>query len=332
MGKIENRKFRVALLLLPVFVFLLYASVSYALVNSQIHAIVTLYPSAKVDCKPDILTVGSSVQWINCFTELEGADVHDINPANVQLTVLGKLGSVPADPFFSQFDDFNSDGKTEIMLRFSRSSADTAWFNSLTQNTNLTFNLIGSVNNFPFSGTSPILVVKTTTYSLVEYSQLNAPAIGDAKINWLYGPDWFNYKNYTPSYLHFSGYFYKGMYKGTSRFFGISSFYSKGYVTVERTVHYWFFDQKITEQQPVTISVIMNSYYDCYADKGTKNVHCEGPAQLIISKDRTGIQYTTDLPNFRFDIKNYKATLEGGKIWNEVIKVSDITMTRINIS
>ena len=320
----DKLKFRVALLL-PILIFLIFVSVSYG--QNQITAHVRVVPSAKVSCSPDTLTVGSNVQWIYCFIELDGADVHDINPSNVQLTVVGKFGSVPADPFFWQFGDFDSDGKTDIMLRFSRSSADINWFNSITQTTQIfTFNLIGSVNSFPFSGTDPILVVKPGTSSSARYFQLNAPNIGNAKISWLYGPDWFNYKNYTPTYLHFSGYFYN---MGGSRLFGISAFYSEGYVNVEKTYHYLLFDRKFIEKQPVTISVYMRSYNDCFFNPDTKDVHCEGPALLLISKDRTGIQYSTDLTSFRFDIKNYKATLEGGKIWNELIKVSDITMTHI---
>jgi len=275
MKKMKNETLGVALLL-PILTFLLLVSVSYAYVNNQIQATVTVNPKPTIYCTPITLTVGSSVQWIYCFTELVGADVHDINPANVFLNVVGKLGSVQADPFFSQFGDFDSDGQTEIMLRFSRASADSNWFSGLTQTTQFTFNLTGSVRGFPFSGPSPILVITTATACpFARYYQLNAPDIGDAKINWLYG-DWFNYKNYTPTYLHFSGYFYNL----GNRFSGSSAFYSEGYLKVEKVYNYILFQRKVIENQPVKISVVTRNYNDCYCNSTTSEVHCEGPALL----------------------------------------------------
>ena len=326
MRKMKKETLVVALLL-PIFIFLLSVSVSHAFVNGQIQASVTVNPKPTIYCDPTTLTAGSSVQWIYCFTELEGADVHDINPANVQLTIVGKLGSVPADPFFKQFGDFNSNGQTEIMLRFSRSSADTAWFNSLTQTTPLTFNLIGSVNNFPYSGTSPILVItKATACSFARYFQLDAPDIGDAKLNWVYGPDWFNYKNYTPTYLHFSGYFYNL----GNRLSGSSAFYSEGYLKVEKIYNYILFQRKVIENQSVKISVVTTSYIDCSCNPAASETQCEGTALLTITK--TGSQYSTYLSNLMFDVSNGKAMVEGGNIFNELFKASDITISKIYFS
>jgi hypothetical protein len=316
-----KKEILVVALLLPLFIFLLSSSVSDA---QQINARVTVNPKPFVYCSPTTLTAGSSVQWIYCFTELIGADVHDVNPYDVSLTMVGKLGLVPADPFFKQFGDFDSDGRTEIMLRFSRASADISWFNSLTGTTQLTFDMFGSVRGFTYDGTSPLLFIKAGRSS-ARYFQLNAPDIGSAKIDWLYGPSWFNYTKYVPNFLHFSGYFYNF---GT-RFSGTSSFYSGGYVNVEKTYHYLFFDRTVTEKQPVTISVYMNSYSDCFFNQTTSFVHCEGPALLSIKKTGTGETYSTQLPFFRFDITNYKASMEGGNIFNELVKVSDITMTHI---
>jgi hypothetical protein len=325
MEKSKKRALVVALLL-PIFI-LVSVSVSHAFVNNQIQASVTVNPKPSIYCNPTTLTKGSSVQWIYCFTELIGADVHDIDPANVFLTIPGKSGSVQADTSFKQFGDFNSNGQTEIMLRFSRASADSLWFNSLTQNTPLTFSQTGTVKGFPFSGTSPIFVIINKTVSFAQYFQINAPDIGGATVNWIFGPSWFNYTKYTPSYLHFSGYF-----SNSKNLFGISTFYSEGTVKMEKTLNYILFTRTFTVDQPVTITVNFKSYSDCTADPVTKNVHCQGPGTLLINKVGTGQTTAIDLSNLMFDITNYKATIQGGNVFNEIFKVSGITMTNIYIN
>jgi hypothetical protein len=325
--KIEIKRLGVALLL-PILILFVLFSASYAQTNTQINVSVIVFPNATVDCKPDTLTVGSGVEWIYCFIELEGADVHDVDPANVGLTVVGKPGLVAADASFKYFGDFDADNITDIMLRFSRASADYNWFHGITQPTTFTFDLLGSVRGFPFNGTDPILVVKSF-YSFAQYMQIDSVDLNGGKINWMYGPTWFDYRNYTPTYLHFTGYFYS---IGDPKIFGISEFHSEGYLRVEKTYQLLIFDLKVIEKQPVTISAIVRNYDDCNVDTQTKEVYCKGPGTLLISKDRTGQLYSVDLDNFIINIKNYKAGIEGGKIWNELFKVSNITITNIYVS
>ena len=97
--------------LLPI--FLLFLSGSYALniTNStQIHAFLSLLPSARVSCMPDILDAGSNMKWIICRIELEGENVSNIDLNSVVLGRKDSFCSLNAEKNFFETSDFDRNG------------------------------------------------------------------------------------------------------------------------------------------------------------------------------------------------------------------------------
>jgi hypothetical protein len=99
---------------------------------------------------------------------------------------------------------------------------------------------------------------------------------------------------------------------------------------VEKIYNYILFQRKVIENQSVKISVVTTSYIDCSCNPAASETQCEGTALLTITK--TGSQYSTYLSNLMFDVSNGKAMVEGGNIFNELFKASDITISKIYFS
>jgi len=73
---------------------------------------------AAVDIDPDTLNLKSKGKWITCYIELpEGYDVADIDVSTMMLN-----GQVPAESRPTAILDYDEDGTTELMVKFSRSA------------------------------------------------------------------------------------------------------------------------------------------------------------------------------------------------------------------
>ncbi|MEM7825162.1 MAG: hypothetical protein QXO27_04285 [Candidatus Aenigmatarchaeota archaeon] len=299
---------------------------AYAQNKQNINAYVLIIPSSKIECKPNVLTINSTIKWINCFIELIGANVEDIPLSDLRLGVIEKPGLISPDLTFSHIDDFDSDGVLDLQIRFNRSLADINWFNET--NTTTLFNLVltGTVDGFPFSGNDILLLVKSSPFQQAHYhpmdSQLTVP---EETIKYIEGID---LSKYEPKKSAFSGFFVS---RGDPEIFGINNFYSEGFIKIPRKVKLLFFNVTVYDKQPVTISAIFKKYDDCYADNVSKNVYCQGSGILLVRNHK--IEKTTryNLDILRFEIRNYTAKLEGGKYWNDMIRIDGVKIKMIRI-
>jgi hypothetical protein len=317
----KNVKLGIAILLPLIFFF---ASVSYVISQQDIPATLSVVPSSTIECKPDVLTKNSNLQWINCFIEFSNAPVSSIDITTVQLSVVSLTGDINAAPSFFIIGDFDHDGVPDAQVRFNRTLADQLWFNSAILPTTFNLKISGKANSIPFLGSDTITVVKTPVTQFSRYIQINS---GDGgTLNKIEGV---NLQNYAPSSIAFSGYFVSQI---DPRIFGVNAFYSQGTLAVSKTINLLLFSYTFVEKQPLTIGAFMTRYDNCFGNSTTSEVSCDGSGMLIVHNKKTGVTDTVQLNVMRFEIKNFKAKIEGGNFWNDKFSVENIPITNIYFS
>jgi len=125
--------------------------------------------------------------------------------------------------------------------------------------------------------------------------------------------------NFNPEHNCFSGY----LSREDSRYCGLVSLYSKGDLTVEKTLHYWDHDLTIEEEQEVSITLVASKFDDCTHFIASR-ISCEGEGVLIIHNEATREYYRETLDEFRFDIENGKVSIEGGKTLDDLFSVTEL--------
>lgn len=324
MNRIGTQKKMVALSLLPA-LFLFLISFSNAQNQVNIPAIINVNPSATIVCEPHVLSIGSGVQWINCFIELDGADVNNIDISTVRLGVVGLSGKIPADTSFGKvIGDFDHDGKPDLQVRFSRATADSLWFSKSLPPKDFTLALGGNVGVFSFGGNDIIQIVQRCSTGKVKYTQIgllkaDKPTKGNLNVI-----DDVDLSIYSQEFSHFSGFFLC-----RDRLIGNAAFYTTGYLNVPKTANFFRIPIKYIDKQPVRISVLFDKFDDCVGN--SNKVHCSGSGKLIIWNEGTREWDGFDLKTLRFDIVNGKAKIEGGNFWNDILSVENIQMGRITI-
>jgi hypothetical protein len=324
MNRIGTLEFSVVLVLV---IILLGVSARYTQAQQQVIAHVLALPTAYIDCKPDELTIGSNVKWINCFIELDGADVSDIDISSLTLRAVGKPGVASADSTFAHLDDFDSDGKPDLQVRFNRTFADENWFFGINTTTRFTLVLNGTVDVFPFGGTDGMLLVKSSPFEHATYYQPDTKVnVPKENIKYIEGV---NLSLYAPDTSTFGGYFVS---TGDPDIFGVNAFYSEGYLEIPRVIDFWIFNFTIYDRQKITIAASFRRYDDCFADKITKRVHCEGSGVLLVRNHRIERTSRYVLDTMRFDVNDFTVAVEGGKFWNDMVRVSGVKIKRIMIT
>ena len=311
-------------MLLPIIIFFSLLSVSYAQTNTDITASVSTLPGAKIECKPDILSAGSDVEWINCFIELEGANAQNIDFQSLTLAVDGLNSSLSPDPSFKVFNDFDDDGELDLQIRFNRTIADSLWFSHFNLPQTFTLVLTGSVQNFPFSGSDTIQIISPCSTEKAKYTQmglLKADKPTKGNLNVIGNID---LSLYSQDFSHFSGFFLC-----KDRLIGNAAFYTTGDLNVPKTANFFRIPIHYLDKQPVRISVLFKEFDDCVANSGI--VHCSGSGKLIVWNEGTREWEGFDLKTLRFDIVNGKAKIEGGDFWNDIFSVENIQMGRITV-
>ena len=309
-------------IMLPTITFFSLFSISHAQ-NTEVVASVSVFPKATIECKPDVLSTESGVEWINCFIELEGASINNIDITTVKLSVVGLPGSIPADPSFKVIDDFDSDGKLDLQVRFNKTVADSLWFSHFPPKT-FTFILSGLVQPFPFSGSDVIQTISPCSTGKAKFTQiglLKADKPTKGKLNTI---DDVDLSIYSQDFSHFSGFFLC-----QNRLIGNAAFYTTGYLNVPKTANFFRMPIHYIDKQPVRISVLFKEFDDCVATSDL--IHCSGSGRLMIWNEGTRQWDGFDLKTLRFDIVDKKATIEGGDFWNDILSVENIQMGRITI-
>jgi hypothetical protein len=328
MNKVSSRKFRVVSLLLPILIFLILISVSYAQNYQDITATVSLVPKATISCEPNSLTLCENVKWIYFIIELNGANVSHVNPADVNLMVLNQLGSISADPGFKSIGDSDFDGIPDILIRFNATKAANMWFSNVNTTKDFTLVIQGTVDGFPFNGTSKITIIKccssifTSPNGEIKFLQFNST--GKLPIGDFHTLNNVDLTIFSPDYTHFNGVFACR----NGKFVGDAAFYTQGLLTKTRDIKFWKFKIiTLTEKIPITAAAVFDKFNNCFAN--STYIACQGSGVLIVNnqKDNSYSRYTLD--TLRFEINDRNAKVEGGKIWNDLISVYNIPITFI---
>jgi hypothetical protein len=277
--------------------------------NSELKAHVNVFPTGIIDCRPDVLNLKSKGKYVTCFIELESADVKDIDISTVRLSIVGKSGFVQSEPSPTYLNDYDYDGRQDLMVKFNRTKVEN-FFTGLINPEYFDFNVSGYAKGFPFFGVDKILVTNPAAIKLVTYFQIESKELGKGKINHI---ETLDLTNYATTFNHFSGDFFVT----DSRLHGYSSFYFQGKVKNKFL--------GITYYKPVTVLAQFDELEDCYAFDNT--VHCEGKGFLIIKPGRTKLT----LDSFSFDIKDNKVTIAGGKYFSDLLSVVDVPVNIIRI-
>jgi len=323
---------RVALLIvLPFFIFSCLA-LSLVFAENNLEAHVTIVPTTKVDCKPDTLIAGSSVEWINCFIEMSNADVHNINVNTVKLGITTKVCSVFADPSTFSVADFNHDGKLEAFVRFNRLVADTNCFNPLSSTTTFTLVISGLVSGIPFSGTDSLLYTKTCQDVFVQQMQANTTSTESGKIITLASQS-VDLNKYSAKSSSLNGFFTcRNTTSNIPRLIGDMKFFSTG--TLTEPVHItWIpgLDFVYYKKTPVRIAAVLTTFDNCVATSNPVNVECVGKGAVYVDKDQPFSRETINLDTMRVTINGNTATVKGGHVFNDIIDVENLQVSKVTI-
>ena len=314
--------------LLPLFLFLL--SSSYALnmnISSQMHAFLSLLPAARVSCSPNILSVGSNVNWIICRIELEGENVNRIDLNSVVLGRKDSSCSVSAEKNFFETSDFDRNGIGDALVRFNRSIFEKNCIGEISTPTDFQLMLSGKVGIFPFDGTDNLRVLPSCSAGPVHFAEINSSRFSQGSI---YKIEGIVTAKYDPSFTRFSGFYTCG----NDNLIGDGSFYTEGILKVPKTIDFFLFKIPITERQTVKISGIFTGFDGCSADSSI--VQCTGKGKLVMFNERTVETKRFDLPFMMFSINRTKnpnkADVIGGEFFNDKLDVKDISITRVRVS
>lgn len=314
-----NVQLSVAIGLVLFFVLFSFASAN----NNDILATLQVATASKIDCKPDSLTIGSNLEWINCFIELENADVSDIDLSTVKLEVVGKVGEVFADPSFSNFDDFDFDGEPDLQVRFDREMVVDTFFFDVFATTPFTLEVSGMIGAFDFSGTDPLLLVKPPQKLFTRFI-VNSTISKQSKVNNL---PVVNLSKFQLSSVSFDGYF---LSEGDPVLRGMSRVYVRGNLFVEKTIRLILFNFTFTERQPILATAFITTYEDCSVTD-SENVYCEGTGFVLGENKKTGERFREELNKMIVEIKNRRGKLEGGEFWNDIFSATNIPIETIRV-
>ncbi len=320
MNKKTNIQSQVAIALVLFFILFSFVSAN----NNEITATLRVAPTTAIDCKPDSLTIGSELKWINCFIELNNTNVTAINLATVNLNVQGKNGNVLADQSFSHLGDFDFDDQMDLQVRFNKQIVHNTFFSNINSTTLVTLVVSGTVNEFNFSGSDVLLLVKSPEKLFTKYI-VNNTVSQESKINKL---PLIDLEKFKISSISFSGYF---LSRGDPTLNGMARIYILGTQLVERTVNLFFLNFTFIEKQPIVANALINKYHDC-VQTNLSNIYCEGNGTLVVENTKTKERFNMPLSKMTVEIRDKKGKIEGGKFWNEVISISDIPIESIKIS
>jgi len=319
--KIRLSKSWVALSL-PTILFIL-LSVSYVVSsdNAQIQATVFIRPVAHLQCMPDSLTVGSSVEWISCFLVIDNADVHNVDISTV------KLGILPVKPGCELNPDLNNVNIIDnhrMFVRFSRSIADASCFGPPVSETTFTLVLNGKVSGFSFAPTDSLLYIKTCQDAHVHQLQANTTTTG-GQINTLSGES-FDLSKYSPRTYSLNGYFDCR----NNRIIGEMKFFTTGTLLEQRKIFNTPLPHVFDKKRPVQVSAIFTTLDNCFADSPT-HFECTGKGLLFFDKEQPFSRERIELATLRVEVSGTKAKIQGGDVFNDKIDVSDLIVSKMSV-
>src|SRR3989338_8902032 len=123
----------------------------------------TVVLPAMVDCRPNPLSVGSQIEWINCFIEMNEGSVNDINMSTISLAVVDKSDVSYPDLSFSHIGDYDLDSIEDLQIRFNRGEMDEKYFTDIMGEETFTFllNVSGGISpSLLFDGITNFTVIK----------------------------------------------------------------------------------------------------------------------------------------------------------------------------
>lgn len=270
---------------------------------------------AIVDCRPNPLTVGSSIEWINCFIEINGTNVGSINITTVALSVINKSGSSFPDHSFSHLDDYDLDGQADMQIRFDRNEMDAKYFGGVIDEKMFVLNVSGGVGSKLFDGLSNFTVVKSPEKLFAKYI-VNSTSTYKGAVNRIPHLD---LSDFHLKRTGFDGYFFS---LGDPKLIGAARAVVMGEMDVEKTVMKGEEEMTLMKKQPVVITAVMNDYDDCSASKG--KIYCEGSGWMMIANRKTGDSMKHELKKMAVSVDGKKASMQGGDFWNDVFSLTDI--------
>ena len=336
MKKMEKKvelNLRVAIiLLLPLFIFSYLALAGVMAQNgngNEVEAEVTVAPVATINCIPDALFVGSSVSSIICQLEFTNADVNDIDLSTVELdTSDGCFLPVPADQgFFTVINDV-------AHVRFDRNTADANCFGPPASATDFILLISGVVGGFPFSGADGLDYLVRCQDGHVHNMLWNVTAKNTARapggiINTLDIAS-FDLSQYSPDSFSLNGFF---DCRPSGRIVGNMKFFTKGSVTEEIfRFRFWSSEPIIFYKKvPVQISAVFDTLDNCVASTDPTHVECVGRGTLFIDREQPFKRERISLDNIRVEINGNTATVQGGEIFNDILDVDRLDVSKIKI-
>jgi len=167
----NNRKFRVAFLLLPA-LLLFFASISYALNGGEINANVRVVPSAATECFPNPFISGLREKALTCYIELSNFDTSKIKVKTLRLSLVEipvtPIPVLPNSP--NRIGDFDKNGVKDLKVTFDRPTIE-KWFPNLFFVNYYNLKLQGEIDGVPdyiFTTTARLKVIKPT-YAFVYF-------------------------------------------------------------------------------------------------------------------------------------------------------------------
>jgi hypothetical protein len=296
--------------------------------SAQITATVSLNPGARVTCAPTVLVVGSSVQWIVCSIELDGANVNTINVNTVTLGTATSACSIPADTNFFAIGDANNNGIKDASVRFSRSAADANCFGTITSPKTFQLVIAGKTSsNFPFKGASPLLYFTSCEGFHVDVTQTNSSSLlGRINLIKPTDPSFFDQSKFTPTKFSINGFFDCR----NQRLLGNMNFDTKGYLSEPYTIKFLGIPITLQKRRSVTISVVFTTLDNCFSNS-TPYIECTGKGVMIIDKQEPFERERINLDTVRVEINKGLGKIQGGKFFNDIIDIDKMFGSRIRI-
>lgn len=133
-----------------------------------------------------------------------------------------------------------------------------------------------------------------------------------------------NVSNYVSTKNTFSGIFYST----GSGYKGKASFYTSGYLTVEKIYHYTRNNVTRTTKQSVSISLMMDEVTNCDS-LGLFWIRCNGNGKMIIMSPKS-MSGKFEITDFNVEILDGKVDISGGNVSSDLFSVTDMELKKFS--
>jgi len=208
--------------------------------------------------------------------------------------------------------------KLEITYTTTTTSTTSTTSSTTTESTTTTTST--TTSSTTTTTTSSTTTTTTTTTTSTSTTTTTMPQITGTFIRFINSEDLegvinnvngINLEDYTPTYIHVYGYLKR--FVEEDRISGLITFTSVGSLEVTRTLHYVKYDETITEEKDIKMSLTVNNFDSCH-HFARNRMNCKGSGILIIHG--AGKDTRLELNDVEFDIKDDILIITGNSLFS----------------